>query len=47
MCRKEIDKVAPGVTQVGTLTSEEQDIKRRKHLEEMTIGNGKSFIHNF
>ncbi|MGE5432056.1 MAG: zinc-dependent alcohol dehydrogenase [Syntrophomonadaceae bacterium] len=44
---KAFDEREPGWVKVEILTSEEQDMKRQQHLQEMTAGNGKSFAHNF
>lgn len=44
---KAFDQREPGWLKVEILASQEQDIKRQKHLEEVTAGNGKSFVHNF
>lgn len=44
---KSFDERQPGWVKVELLTSEEHDMKRQKHLEELTAGNGKSFVHNF
>ncbi|MCU7494187.1 MAG: glutathione-dependent formaldehyde dehydrogenase [Ignavibacteria bacterium] len=44
---KAFDERQPGWLKVEILASEEHDMKRQKHLEEVTAQNGKSFVHNF